>query len=54
MRVDEVDCQVLCDVGFFDRDIWDIVFVTGFFNMMNCVAFVMGMELNLEYYVQAR
>ena len=37
-RVEEADRQALRDVGFSDRDIFDIANVTGFYNMTNRVA----------------
>lgn len=53
-EIDEADRQALRDVGFSDRDIWDIVTVAGFFNMSNRVAGGVGMEPNAEYYGMAR
>ena len=53
-RIDEFDRQALRDVGFTDRDIWDIANVAGFFNMTNRVASATGMEPNPEYHAQAR
>lgn len=52
--VEEADRQALRDVGFSDRDIWDIASVAGFFNMTNRVASATGMEPNPEYHAQAR
>jgi len=49
-RIEEADRQALRDVGFSDRDIWDIAAVTGFFNMSNRVAAASGMEPNDEYH----
>ncbi len=37
-RIEEKDRQSLREVGFNDRDIWDIANVAGFFNMSNRVA----------------
>jgi len=53
-RVTEADRQALRNVGFSDRDIWDIANVTGFFNMSNRVASAVDMRPNPEYHAQAR
>ncbi|GAA6164342.1 peroxidase-related enzyme [Pelagimonas sp. KU-00592-HH] len=50
----EADRQALRDVGFSDRDIWDIANVTGFFNMSNRVASATNMRPNDEYHAQFR
>jgi uncharacterized peroxidase-related enzyme len=50
----EADRQVLRDVGFSDRDIFDIASVAAFFNMTNRVASATAMEPNPEYHAQAR
>ena len=50
----EADRQSLRDVGFSDRDIWDIVSVTGFFNMSNRMASATDMRPNDEYHSQNR
>lgn len=52
--VDEADRAALTSAGFGDRDIWDIVAVTGFFNMSNRVAIGTDMRPNAEYHAQAR
>ena len=52
--VEESDRQVLRDVGFNDRDIFDIASVAGFFNMTNRVASGIDMRPNPEYHAQAR
>ncbi len=52
--IEEPDRQALRDVGFSDRDIFDIAAVAGFFNMTNRVASATGMEPNPEYHAQAR
>lgn len=49
-KIEEADRQALRDVGFTDRDIWDIASVTGFFNMTNRVASASGMEPNPDYH----
>jgi len=53
-KINEKDRQALRDVGFSDRDIWDIASVTGFFNMSNRVASATAMQPNPEYHAQAR
>ena len=50
----EEDRQGLRDVGFSERDIWDIAAVAGFFNMTNRVAAATDMRPNPEYHGQAR
>lgn len=49
-KVEEPDRQALRDVGFSDRDIWDIAAVTGFFNMTNRMASATDMQPNPEYH----
>ncbi|MEO0391398.1 MAG: peroxidase-related enzyme [Pseudomonadota bacterium] len=53
-RITEADRQALRQVGFNDRDIWDIASVAAFFNMSNRVASAVGMRPNPEYHAQAR
>ncbi len=53
-EIEEPDRQRLRDVGFSDRDIWDIANVTGFFNMSNRVASATAMVPNPEYHAQYR
>ncbi len=53
-EIEEPDRQYLRNVGFTDRDIWDIANVTGFFNMSNRVASATAMAPNDEYHAQAR
>lgn len=53
-KVEEADRQALRDVGFSDRDIFDIASVAGFFNMTNRVASAVDMRPNPEYHAQAR
>lgn len=50
----ESDRQALRDVGFTDRDIWDIGSVAAFFNMTNRVAAASDMRPNDEYHSMAR
>ena len=52
--VTEDDRQALREVGFSDRDIWDIANVVGFFNMSNRVASATDMRPNDEYHAQHR
>ena len=52
--IEEPDRQHLRDVGFSDRDIFDIANVAGFYNMSNRVASATGMKPNDEYHSQAR
>ena len=52
--VEDADRKALRDVGFTDRDIWDIANVTAFFNMSNRVASAVAMWPNDEYHAQAR
>jgi|TARA_A100001035_G_C27785198_1_gene503981 uncharacterized peroxidase-related enzyme len=52
--INEEDRQKLRDVGFDDRDIWDIANVAGFFNMTNRVASAVAMRPNEEYHQQSR
>lgn len=53
-RIEEPDRQRLREVGFTDKDIWDIAAVASFFNMSNRFASAVGMEPNPEYHAQAR
>lgn len=52
--IEEADRQILRDIGFSDRDIWDIANVAGFFNMTNRVASATAMRPNDEYHAQFR
>ncbi|WP_425044697.1 peroxidase-related enzyme [Primorskyibacter sp. S87] len=52
--IEEPDRQLLREVGFSDRDIWDIANVAGFYNMSNRVASATGMWPNDEYHAQFR
>ena len=53
-EIDEADRAALRQVGFSDRDIFDIAGVAGFFNMTNRVASAIDMRPNDEYHTQAR
>ena len=52
--VDEKDRDALRQVGFSDRDIWDIASVTGFYNMSNRIASATDMRPNDDYHTQSR
>ncbi len=49
-KVQETDRQLLRDAGFSDRDIWDIVAATGFYNMTNRMSTGVSMMPNPEYH----
>lgn len=53
-EIEEADRAALRQVGFSDRDIFDIAGVAGFFNMTNRVASAIDMRPNDEYHAQAR
>ena len=53
-KIDEKDRDALRQVGFSDRDIWDIASVAGFYNMSNRIASATDMRPNDEYHAQAR
>ena len=53
-KLDEADRQRLRDVGFGDRDIWDISATAAFFNMTNRVSSAIDMRPNTEYASQYR
>ena len=53
-KIEEADRQNLREVGFSDRDIWDIAAVAGFFNMTNRLAAAADMRPNAEYHAMAR
>ncbi|WP_368185271.1 peroxidase-related enzyme [Aestuariibius sp. HNIBRBA575] len=50
----EADRQALRDVGFSDRDIWDIVSTIGFYNMSNRMASATAMAPNDDYHAAHR
>jgi len=52
--IEEKDRQNLRDVGFSDRDIFDIGAVAAFFNMTNRVASATDMQPNPEYHSASR
>lgn len=53
-EIEEDDRAALRQVGFDDRDIFDIASVAAFFNMTNRVASAIDMRPNQEYHAQAR
>jgi uncharacterized peroxidase-related enzyme len=53
-KIEEPDRQALRDVGFSDRDIWDIASVAGFYNMSNRVASATDQRPNSEYHALNR
>jgi uncharacterized peroxidase-related enzyme len=53
-KIEEKDRDALRQVGFSDRDIWDIAAVTGFYNMSNRIASATDMRPNDGYHAQAR
>lgn len=52
--MNDTDRQSLRDVGFSEKDIWDIANIAGFFNMTNRVASAVDMQPNKEYHGMAR
>jgi uncharacterized peroxidase-related enzyme len=52
--IEEPDRGELREMGFSDRDIWDIAAVASFFNMSNRMASAVDMRPNPEYHAQAR
>ncbi|MGQ7790849.1 peroxidase-related enzyme [Faunimonas sp. B44] len=53
-RVEEPDRARLREVGFSDRDIWDIAAVASFFSMSNRIASATDMRPNAEYHAAGR
>ena len=53
-KIEEKDRDALRQVGFSDRDIWDIAAVAGFYNMSNRIASATDMRPNDEYHAQSR
>jgi uncharacterized peroxidase-related enzyme len=52
--ITEKDRDGLRQVGFSDRDIWNIAAVEGFYNMSNRIASATDMRPNDGYHAQAR
>jgi uncharacterized peroxidase-related enzyme len=53
-KIEDADRDILRQLGFSDRDIWDIAAVAAFFNMSNRLASALDMRPNAEYYSMAR
>jgi uncharacterized peroxidase-related enzyme len=53
-KIENSDRDLLRQLGFTDRDIWDISAVAAFFNMSNRLASASDMRPNPEYYGMAR
>ncbi len=53
-KTTEADRDALRQVGFSDRDIWDIASLIGFYNMSNRIASATDMRPNDGYHSQAR
>lgn len=53
-KIEHSDRDLLRQLGFSDRDIWDIAAVAAFFNMSNRLASAVEMMPNAEYYGMAR
>ncbi len=53
-KIENADRDMLRQLGFSDRDIWDIAAVAAFFNMSNRLASAVDMLPNAEYYGMAR
>jgi uncharacterized peroxidase-related enzyme len=53
-KVEEADREALRQVGFSDREIWDIAAVAAFYNMSNRLAAATDMRPNREYHYLAR
>ncbi len=53
-KIENADRDLLRQLGFSDRDIWDIAAVAAFFNMSNRLASAVDMRPNAEYYGLAR
>ncbi|WP_299193499.1 peroxidase-related enzyme [uncultured Litoreibacter sp.] len=52
--IEEGDRQGLRNVGFTDRDIWDIAATAGFYNMTNRMASAVDMRPNADYHAKHR
>lgn len=52
--IDEPDREALREVGWNDRDIWDISAVAAFFNMSNRISAAIDKQPNDEYHSMAR
>lgn len=52
--IEETHRQDLRNVGFTDRDIWDIASTAGFYNMTNRIASAVDMRPNADYHEKHR
>ena len=53
-EIHDKDRKMLSNVGFNDKDIWNISLITGFFNMTNRLALASEMEPNDDYHKMFR
>ena len=53
-EIGEADREALRQVGFVERDIWDIAAVAAFFNMSNRLSSALDLRPNLEYHRDGR
>lgn len=53
-RIEEEDREKLRQIGFSERDIWDIAAVASFFNMTNRMASAVDMRPNDDYHAAHR
>jgi uncharacterized peroxidase-related enzyme len=53
-KIEAQDRQKLREVGFGDRDIWDIAAVAAFYNMSNRLAAAVDLKPNADYHYWAR
>ncbi len=53
-KIENGDRDLLRQLGFTERDIWDISAVAAFFNMSNRLAAATDMRPDAEYYGMAR
>lgn len=53
-EIGEADRDALRQVGFTERDIWDIAAIAAFFNMSNRLSSALDIRPNVEYHREAR
>jgi uncharacterized peroxidase-related enzyme len=53
-KIEELHREALREVGFEDKDIWDIAAVAGFFNMSNRISNAVDKRPNEEYHASYR
>ena len=53
-NIDNTDRKALRDVGFSEKEIWDISLVASFYNMTNRLASATDMQPNAEYHFKDR